>query len=47
MKEFKDNPELYGYGMMWTLMIGGVWQLVACALGWNVSATHTIIGGIM
>jgi len=41
------NTQMYGYGMMWTLMMGGIWQLVACYKGWNVSATHSIIGGII
>lgn len=40
----QDNPLVYAYGMMWTLIIGGLWQGIACVYGWNVSATHSIIG---
>lgn len=37
----------YGYGMMWTLILGGLWQGYASYKGFNVSATHTIIAGII
>ena len=37
----------YGYGMMWTLILGGLWQGWASYVGLNVSATHTIIAGII
>jgi sodium-dependent phosphate transporter len=47
IKTFKSNPELYGYGMMWTLIAGAAWQIWASYKGLNVSATHSIIGGIM
>jgi sodium-dependent phosphate transporter len=47
IKTFKNDPELYGYGMMWTLIVGAVWQIWASYKGINVSATHSIIGGIM
>jgi len=33
--------------MQWTLIMGGLWQLYASYKGWNVSATHCIIGGII
>ncbi len=38
---------VYGYGMMWTLILGGLWQGYASYVGLNVSATHTIIAGII
>lgn len=38
---------VYGYGMMWTLILGGLWQGWASYSGLNVSATHTIIAGII
>lgn len=37
----------YGYGMMWTLILGGLWQGWASYVGLNVSATHSIIAGII
>jgi solute carrier family 20 (sodium-dependent phosphate transporter) len=47
IKAFKTQPELYAYGMMWTLLVGAAWQIWASYKGLNVSATHSIIGGIM
>ena len=38
---------VYGYGMMWTLIVGGLWQGYASYAGFNVSATHSIIAGII
>ena len=38
---------VYGYGMMWTLILGGLWQGWASYSGLNVSATHSIIAGII
>lgn len=38
---------VYGYGMMWTLILGGIWQGWASYSGFNVSATHSIIAGII
>jgi sodium-dependent phosphate transporter len=46
-KVFADQPFAYSYGMMWTLMLGGIWQGWASKNGFNVSATHSIIGGIV
>lgn len=46
IKTFKD-PVVYAYGMMWTLIVGALWQIWASYKGLNVSATHSIIGGIM
>ena len=47
IKAFKGQPFAYSYGMMWTLMAGGVWQGWASKNGLNVSATHSIIAGII
>ena len=47
IKEFKTQPFAYAYGMMWTLMAGGIWQGWASKNGLNVSATHSIIAGII
>ena len=33
--------------MMWALIVGGVWQIVASYKELNVSATHSIIGAIV
>ena len=47
IKAFKNQPFAYSYGMMWTLMAGGIWQGWASKNGLNVSATHSIIAGII
>ena len=47
IKQFKNQPFAYAYGMMWTLMAGGLWQGWASKNGLNVSATHSIIAGII
>ena len=47
IKAFKTHPEFYAYGMMWTLLVGGAWQIWASYKGLNVSATHSIIGAII
>lgn len=44
---FTTEPEFYAYGMMWALIVGGVWQIIASAKELNVSATHSIIGAIV
>ena len=44
---FTTDPEFYAYGMMWALIVGGVWQIVASHKELNVSATHSIIGAIV
>jgi len=38
---------VFGYGMMWTLILGGLWQGWASYSGLNVSATHSIIAGVI
>ena len=47
IKAFNGQPFAYSYGMMWTLMAGGLWQGWASKNGLNVSATHSIIAGII
>lgn len=44
---FKSNPVVYAYGMCCTLFMGFLWQAVASYMEWNVSSTHSIIGGII
>eukprot|EP01041_Mallomonas_annulata_P007452 gene7452-15239_t len=44
---FTKTPWVFCYGMMWTLIAGGFWQIFASTIGVNVSATHSIIGGII
>ena len=33
---FKKQPFAYAYGMMWTMMVGGIWQGWASKIGINV-----------
>eukprot|EP00775_Hariotina_reticulata_P012767 gene12767-12895_t len=44
---FARQPEIYAYGMVVALAIGFLWQGWASYAGMNVSATHSIIGGII
>lgn len=44
---FKSNPMVYAYGMMCNLIIGTIWLAISSYKGWNVSSTHSIIGGII
>lgn len=44
---FNSEPEIYAYGMVVALAVGFFWQIAASYLGYNVSATHSIIGAIM
>ena len=44
---FNSEPEIYAYGMVVALSVGFFWQIGASYLGYNVSATHSIIGAIM
>ncbi|WP_133408027.1 inorganic phosphate transporter [Parashewanella tropica] len=44
---FVDVPELLVYGMIGSLLAAGIWLVVASALGWPVSTTHSIIGAII
>jgi solute carrier family 20 (sodium-dependent phosphate transporter) len=47
VESFKDDPEVYAYGMLVALSVGAMWQLWASWAGYNVSATQSIIGGIV
>jgi hypothetical protein len=47
VKDFQNNPEAYAYGMVIALSVGFFWQWWASWKGLNVSATHSIIAGIM
>ena len=42
-----ETPELLIFGMMSALLAAGTWLLVASAMGWPVSTTHSIIGAIV
>ncbi|MBR9729190.1 inorganic phosphate transporter [Shewanella intestini] len=44
---FIETPELLVYGMIGSLLAAGIWLVVASALGWPVSTTHSIIGAIV
>ncbi|MCL1077413.1 anion permease [Parashewanella spongiae] len=44
---FVDTPELLVYGMIASLLAAGIWLVVASALGWPVSTTHSIVGAIV
>jgi PiT family inorganic phosphate transporter len=41
------SPELLVFGMMAALLAAGTWLLIASAMGWPVSTTHSIIGAIV
>lgn len=43
----KNDPYLFCYGLMCALWVGGAFQLIASRNQINVSATHSIIGGII
>jgi solute carrier family 20 (sodium-dependent phosphate transporter) len=42
ISEFTREPEIYAYGMICALVVGAVWQILACYMELNVSATHSI-----
>lgn len=44
---FVDTPELLVFGMISALLAAATWLLVASALGWPVSTTHSIVGAII
>ena len=41
------DPQSFAYIMMSALLGGAVWLLLATKMGWPVSTTHSIIGGIV
>jgi sodium-dependent phosphate transporter len=47
INSFLEDPEVYAYGMICALLVGTIWQGLASKIGVNVSATHSIIGGIV
>jgi len=44
---FVNTPELLVFGMISALLAAATWLLVASALGWPVSTTHSIVGAII
>lgn len=44
---FTDIPHLLVFGMISALLAAALWLLVASALGWPVSTTHSIVGAII
>ncbi|WIA36374.1 hypothetical protein OEZ86_007690 [Tetradesmus obliquus] len=44
---FARTPEVYAWGMVCALFVAFVWQGWASGKGYNVSATHSIIGSII
>ncbi len=43
----EDYPEELIFGMLAALLAAGTWLLIASAMGWPVSTTHSIVGAIM
>lgn len=44
---FVDSPQLLVFGMISALFAAATWLLIASALGWPVSTTHSIVGAIV
>ncbi len=44
---FTDTPHLLVFGMISALLAAATWLLIASALGWPVSTTHSIVGAII
>lgn len=44
---FGDNPMIFVYGMLASLLSAGTWLAFATYFGWPVSTTHSIIGAII
>ncbi|PAJ75013.1 inorganic phosphate transporter PiT family protein [Pseudoalteromonas sp. NBT06-2] len=44
---FTATPDIFVLGMISALFAAGAWLLIASALGWPVSTTHSIIGAII
>ncbi len=44
---FSATPDILVLGMMSALLAAGIWLLVASKMGWPVSTTHAIIGGVI
>lgn len=45
--EFNGQEDLLIFGMISSLLAAGLWLIAASALGWPVSTTHSIIGGLI
>jgi PiT family inorganic phosphate transporter len=45
--EMITNPETLVFGMIASLLAGGIWLMIASIKGWPVSTTHSIIGAIV
>lgn len=44
---FTREPEFYAYGMLCSLTVAGIWQVLSSYLSFNTSSTHSIIGSIV
>ncbi|MGJ8694119.1 MAG: inorganic phosphate transporter [Thalassotalea sp.] len=44
---FVNTPDLLVFGMISALFAAATWLLIASALGWPVSTTHSIVGAII
>lgn len=44
---FADNPIIYVYGMLASLIGVGIWLQLATYFGWPVSGTHSIVGALV
>lgn len=47
MNVMTENPDLFVYGMLSSLLAAGTWLFLASILGWPVSTTHSIVGAII
>jgi len=47
MDVMSQNPDLFVYGMLASLLAAGSWLFIASILGWPVSTTHSIVGAII
>jgi PiT family inorganic phosphate transporter len=43
---FTATPEILAYGMVSALLAASIWLHIASTIGWPVSTTHSIVGGI-
>ncbi|PNW71457.1 hypothetical protein CHLRE_16g655200v5 [Chlamydomonas reinhardtii] len=44
---FQNNPELFAYGMMCSLIAAGTWVIIATYFCLAVSTTHAVVGAVM
>ncbi len=44
---FAGDPMVLVYGMAAALLASGIWIQIATAVGWPVSTTHSIVGGVI